>query len=91
MAKQVLKVITPAGEFTRTTDTAYTHVVVRISPRAQQALTQTYSSGVHGRWIKDRGYATTWHASEASARKAAAKPYQWDLSTDVVGVFPVEA
>ena len=89
--KRSLKITTPHGEFNRKTNTAYTHAVVRESIRAQQALTQTYTSGVHGRWIKDRGFAVTWHGSEQAARNAAAKPYLWDATTAVLGIFPVEA
>jgi hypothetical protein len=49
-----------------------------------------FTTGVNGRWHKDRGYATTWHGSEAAAIKAAASPYEWDGSTEVVGIFPVQ-
>ena len=48
-------------------------------------------NGVDARWVKDRGFAVTWHGSEGAARKAAAAPYGWDRSTGVVGVFPVQA
>lgn len=95
MAKFNLKITTPHGEFTRKATRAYTHAVVRLSPRAQEAFdnrgsaTRWTKSGVTGRWIKDRGYAVTWHSSEANAHKAAAAPYMWDGSVEVVGVFPV--
>jgi hypothetical protein len=91
-----LKVSTPVGEFTRKATKPYSHVVVRVSPRAKEFV-ETYAargrkpSGVDARWVKDRGYATTWHNTEAAARKAAAAPYVWDGSVEVVGVFAVEA
>lgn len=96
MAKKTLKIETPVGEFTRSTDTAYTHAVVRTSVRAAAVLASfnagTYKyrlSGVDARWIKDRGHAVTWHSSEAAARAAASKPYGWDKETTLVGVFAV--
>lgn len=94
MAKQVLKVQTTVGEFSRATNTLYTHVVVRTSARAKRFV-DSYTgegrkaSGVDQRWLKDRGYAVTWHSSEAAATLAAAKPYAWDGETAMVGVFPV--
>lgn len=98
MAKNTLKVETSAGEFTRKTDTPYTHVVVRVSPRAAASLAAFGAgnyrgklSGVDARWVKDRGYAVTWHNSEAAARAAAEKPYVWDRETSLVGVFEVAA
>ena len=96
MAKATLTVTTEAGEFTRKTDTPYTHAVVRKSPRAAAVLASfnagTYRgrlNGVDARWVKDRGYAVTWHMSEAAARAAAAKSYDWDKQTALVGVYPV--
>jgi hypothetical protein len=93
MAKKTLKIITPDGVFTRTTNTAYTHAVVRRSERAYEAyINPRYKSGVQGRWIKDRGFGVTWHGSEQAAQAAARKPYGWDGSIDVVGIYPaVEA
>ena len=89
-----LKVNTPYGEFTRSTKTAYTHAVVRTCARAMDTLARKDERGMNsrviGRWIKDRGYAVTWHGSEVAARSAAAKPYGWADSI-VVGIFPVEA
>lgn len=95
MAKTTLKVTTPVGEFTRATATAYTHAVVRKSPRAMgvferaQAGGDVYKGGVQGRWIKDRGFAVTWHGSERAAKNAAAADYTWDGQTEVVGVFAI--
>ena len=90
-----LKIATPHGEFTRTATRPYMFAVVRNSPRAQATYnergTARRPSGVHARWIKDRGFAVTWHSTEQAARKAATSPYMWDGSLDVVGVFPVEA
>jgi hypothetical protein len=95
MAKMVLKVQTPVGEFNRSTKTAYTHAVVRESERAmgefKDAQNGGHVFGVGQRWAKDRGYAVTWHGSEKAAKKAAEVPYMWDRSAKVVGVFPVEA
>jgi len=97
MSKLNLKVITPVGEFTRSTNTKYSHAVVRNSPRAMaafqlhQAAGSRRLTGVSARWIKDRGFAVTWHGSEAAALKAAAGKYLWDNSQDVVGVYEVQA
>ncbi len=91
-----LKASTPVGEFTRTTSTAYTHVVVWNSPRAMEYFEKCaadpemkrMASGVHSRWIKDRGYGVTWHASEAAARNV--RRYSWDGNdATLVGVFAV--
>ena len=43
------------------------------------------------RWVKDRGYAVTWHKSQDACAAAASKPYLWDRATEVVGIFAVEA
>lgn len=96
--KQTLKVVTAVGEFTRTTNTAYQFAVVRNSPRAKDYFDRVESgaakadkTGVTGRWLKDRGFAVTWHGSEAAARSAAAKPYDWDSKAELIGVFTVVA
>lgn len=86
--KATLKVSTPVGEFTRTTGTNYTHVVVWNSPRAM-AEQKAGSGGVQGRWAKDLGHGVTWHMSEGAARKAASSKYQWDHAATLVGVFAV--
>ena len=98
MAKLNLKVVTAHGTFTRSTATAYTHAVVRSSPRAAAAYAAFLVSGTHSRlalaqrFAKDLGHAVTWHGSEQAARNAAAKPYFWDAKDAIVlGVFPVEA
>ena len=103
MAKRTLKITTPHGEFTRTTDTAYTHAVVRTSERAYGSYLPIANgtatpdqlrwakSGVTARWIKDRGYAVTWHGSEQAARNAAAKDYSHDKKTGPATIYPVEA
>lgn len=92
MTKQTFKINTPQGEFTRTSSTLlYTHAVVRLSSRTREAFENPrYTVGVHGRWIKDRGFAVTWHGSEQAARKAAATPYGYDHSATVLGIYPVE-
>ena len=97
MAKLNLKITTAHGTFTRSTATAYTHAVVRSSPRAASAYAAFLVSGTHSpaalaqRFAKDLGHAVTWHGSEQAARNAAAKPYLWDATTAVLGIFPVEA
>jgi trehalose-6-phosphatase len=87
---------TPHGKFDRTTQTAYTHIVVRSCERSQRIFddanngVQYFAGGVQGRWVKDRGFAVTWHKGEAAARTAASKPYVWAKST-VLGIYPVDA
>lgn len=82
--------------FTRATDTKYTHAILWDSPRVERDLSESRSaSGVCGRWLKDNGgavgrFATTWHTSEAAARRAASRPYGWDRAARAVGVFAVE-
>jgi hypothetical protein len=84
--KFTLKINTPYGEFTRTTGTAYTHVVVShpvsrcgkpivsaAELHANLVADGNRTSGVMARVMKDRGYLVSWHASEANARKAAEK------------------
>ncbi|HEX8887100.1 MAG TPA: hypothetical protein VF797_21645 [Noviherbaspirillum sp.] len=93
MAKTTLKVTTPAGEFTRTTDTAYTHAVVRTSKRAKDYVERVaagkkpITSGVFARFLKDQGHIVTWHQSESAAQKAAAGENKWDRETTLIGVF----
>lgn len=96
-----LKIVTPHGEFTRKSTTAYTHAVVRTSQRAADCLAayernkhdaakvRYYKDGVQARWVKDRGFAVTWHGSEAAARNAASKPYLWDKETGLATVYEV--
>jgi len=96
-----LSISTPHGEFTRVSTTPYTHAVVRTCPRAAKSyeLSKTavpgsyearnLKSGVDARWVKDRGFAVTWHGSEAAARNAASKPYVWDSATGPAEIFPV--
>lgn len=97
-----LKITTPHGEFTRTATRPYMFAVVRTSDRAERELA-TYQAetdpqrlrwmrgGVGGRWIKDRGFAVTWHSDERTARNAAAKPYMWDSKCGPAEIYPVEA
>lgn len=92
---KTLKINTPHGEFTRQTNTPYTHAVVRNCPRAMEAFERKQIQGkvfgVSQRWAKDRGFAVTWHGSEQTARNAATSKYEWDHSATVVGIFPVLA
>ena len=91
-----IKVITPVGDFTRSTKSNYTHAVVRRSERARAAyeeflLSGQKQSGVDGRWVKDRGFAVTYHTSKRAARNAAKKQYGYDSKAEVVGIYEVES
>ena len=94
---KTIKVTTPVGEFTRTTKSDYTHVVVRKSDRAKSVYEKFLSSGdksgsgVDARWIKDRGFAVTYHASLRSAANAANQKYGWDYKAEVIGIYEVAA
>ena len=97
---------TPVGTFTRKTNTNYTHIVVRNSPRAMQALEESKTqklfkitetgrqvrnrSANEMRWTKDHGYAVTYHTSYRAAVNAAKSPYVWDKTT-VAGIYEVTA
>jgi hypothetical protein len=97
MAKQTLNAVTPAGNFSRETNTPYQFVVVWNTPRAAAAAAEiasnpkAYKSGVNGRWAKDRGFGVTWHGSEHAAQNAARGGYVWDGAATLVGIFPVAA
>lgn len=101
MSKKVLKVTTPVGEFSRATDSNYTHAVVWNAPPAMDLFVRVQNgdaeaicrsrNGVYARWIKDRGFGVTWHGSAAAANKAASKRYGWSLKSTLVGVFEVTA
>lgn len=87
-----LTVTTPAGVFTRTTDTLYRYVNVWDSPRARRLAASPYrQSGVYARWVQDRGYAVTWHSSEQAAAGAARRGYGWDSAATLIGTFPVDS
>lgn len=99
MAKQTLKINTPHGEFTRTTNTAYTHAVVAI-PASRCGKTYTgaadlaeqlagATSGVMARVLKDRGYIVSWHSSEYAAHNAAVKGNSAYFRTHPGEVFKV--
>jgi hypothetical protein len=94
---KTIKVTTPVGEFTRNTKSDYTHAVVRKSERAnfryQQFLAtgEKSGSGVDARWIKDRGFAVTYHTSERAAHNAANQKYGWDWKSEVIGIYEVAA
>jgi hypothetical protein len=87
---------TPVGIFKRTTDTAYQYVVVRSSPRAKEAFDKFQTMGnypslaTEKRWVRDNGFAVTWHGSKQSADKSALGSYSWDKSANLVGVYQVE-
>ena len=91
---KTLTINTPVGTFTRKTNTNYTHIVVRNSPRAMQVLeeskTQKMVCSVEKRWVKDHGYAVTYHTSYRAAVNAAKSPYVWDKTT-VAGIYEVAA
>jgi hypothetical protein len=90
-------VSTPVGEFSRKTNTPYTHAVVRKSVKAQSVYERFLSTGVrsvlnvNNRWIKDRGFVVTYHNSLFAAINASEKEYRWDRLTEVVGVYEVMA
>lgn len=91
-----LEIDTPHGIFTRSATRPYMFAVVRTSARAAKDFANFNAAdptteegkrtirwgkqGVSGRWIKDRGFAVTWHSDERTARNAARKPYMWDVS-----------
>lgn len=87
---KTLKVTTTVGEFTRKTATAYTHVNVWKSPRAEADIADpnAYPGGISGRWKKDRGYGVTWHSSLKAAQNAGRK-YIWDGDATLIGTFDV--
>lgn len=96
MPKRTLTATTTVGTFSRTTCTPYTHVVVWNSPRARAyfdgvnaGTSERHTNGVHAQWLKNQGYAVTWHCSETTANSAARRCYGWDGSKDLIGVFPV--
>jgi hypothetical protein len=91
MATKELKAVTPVGEFSRSTKSSYTHVVVRECGRAKEALANKSTRGVGGRWAKDNGYAVTWHNSKLAAERAADAKYCYDWSAKVVGIYEVGA
>jgi hypothetical protein len=94
---KTIKVTTPVGEFTRSTKSNYTHAVVRKCDRAQAVYEKFLTSGgksvlgTDARWIKDRGFAVTYHTSERSAANAAKQKYFWDYSAQVIGIYEVAA
>ena len=94
---KTIKVTTPVGEFTRSTKSDYTHVVVRKSDRAKSVYDKFSSSGeksgcgTDARWIKDRGFVVTYHTSLRSADNAARQKYFYDSKSEVVGIYEVAA
>ena len=92
---KTLTINTPVGTFTRKTNANYTHIVVRNSPRAMQVLeeskTQKMVCSVEKRWVKDHGYAVTYHTSYRAAVNAAKSPYFWDSKVTVAGIYEVAA
>jgi hypothetical protein len=87
---------TPVGIFERTTNTTYQYVVVRTSPRAKEAYCLYHNNNYRSsfatdkRWVKDHGFAVTWHGSKQSADKSALGSYSWDKSATLVGVYEVQ-
>ena len=94
---KTIKAITPVGEFTRSTKSDYTHVVVRKSDRAKSVYDKFVStgekscSGNDARWIKDRGFVVTYHNSLRSAANAAKQKYFYDYKSEVIGIYEVAA
>jgi hypothetical protein len=90
--KMKLQANTPVGTFSRETKSQYKAIVVWNSPRAKACFDKAQQtgiypkSGVDTRWVKDNGFAVTWHGSKASALKAT-KNYLYDGNATVAGVF----
>ena len=88
--------ITPLGTFKRVTDNSYQYIVVRKSDRALEAYNLFQERNhwprfvTEQRWIRDNGYAITWHKSLQSAKKSALSSYSWDKSATLVGVYEVQ-
>jgi hypothetical protein len=102
MAKKTLLVRTPYGDFTRTTNTAYTHVVVAVPASrcgktfesaadlaAKLTAEGNHKSGVMARVLKDRGYIVSWHSTAAAALRAADAGNSAYFSTKPGQVFAV--
>jgi hypothetical protein len=91
--KTTLTVKTPHGTFTRSTDNAYTHVVVRVCSTSKEAFANKVKGGVYGRWAKDEGFMVSWHKSYAAAQKASLQAAAYDLRRDQVllGIYAVGA
>lgn len=90
MAKTTLTAETTVGTFTRKTDVAYTHVVVRSSECVKREIAaRDRLFGVFARFAKDGGFITSWHSSAAAAAKAAAGPNGYARDSVVVGIFEV--
>jgi hypothetical protein len=87
---------TPVGTFKRVTENSYEYIVVRTSPRAKESFDLFQQHGkwsslvTEQRWIRDNGYAVTWHKSLESAKKSALGSYSWDKSATLVGVYEVQ-
>jgi len=92
---KTLLTITSVGQFTRNTNLNYKYIVVRNSPRAKEAYCLYHNNNYRSslatdkRWVKDNGFAVTWHESLESATNSASKPYSWDKKTSLVGIFHV--
>jgi len=88
MTKKTLTANTPFGTFTRKTDSDYRFVTVWHSPRSQRAYQARTGNecGVTQRWIKDRGFAVTWHS-----KRPTPKGYVWDQAAVLGGIFEVVA
>ena len=88
---------TPVGEFSRKTNTDYKFVVIWNCPRAKETYDKYLITGVKPtlatdtRWIKDKGYAVTWHSTKQSAEKKSSGSYDWDKSSTVLGIYEVTA
>ena len=102
MSKKILKAQTTVGEFTRSTSSDYTHIVVWNSPRVARFVNLVKSGderairkskdGNAARWLKDRGFGVTWHGSVAAAQKAVAGRFSWDKTeATLVGIYEVAA
>jgi hypothetical protein len=94
---RIKTVNTPVGEFSRKTNTDYKFAVIWNCPRAKETYDKYLITSVKPRlatdtrWIKDKGYAVTWHSTKQSAEKKASGSYDWDKSSTVLGIYEVTA
>ena len=92
--KMLLTANTPVGKFTRNTNSDYKAIVVWSSPRAKECFEKAKQTGqmprygVDTKWVKDNGFAVTWHSSKQLAEKAT-KQYSYDSQAVLIGVFEI--
>ncbi|MGF6996733.1 hypothetical protein [Paraburkholderia sp. GAS32] len=84
--KEILKVVTPVGTFTRETATPYKFAKVWAAPRFRHAFESGATVGKPGHWTKNKGYEVTFHQTREAAEAAKCK---WVSDATLIGVFPV--